>query len=218
MHQVADEFQHCAQFTRWMQCAEVERGEAPAFQQCDHQRIAERELHHRRGSRGEVVRTGLARFRQRQHYIGGGTEGGIRFRGHGDQADTEAARIVDEVLEFSRLAGPRQRKDHIVGGDHAEIAMAGFGSMNEERRRASGSEGRCHLLADVAGLAETGDDEASLGVTHEFDSRIERAAEVRLQRVHQRGDAAGFRVEGAERGCDRRRCVAGRGRGRCPRC
>ena len=45
--------------------------------------------------------------------------------------------------------------------------MAGFGGVDEERRRAGGGKGRRDLAADMAGLAEPGDDQPSLGVPDE---------------------------------------------------
>ena len=78
--------------------------------------------------------------------------------GDGDEPDAEAARIVDQVLELDRLARPRQRQDHVVGGDHAEVAVARLAGMDEERGRAGRGEGRRDLAADMAGLAHAGDD------------------------------------------------------------
>ena len=41
-----------------------------------------------------------------------------------------------------------------LGRDHAEIAVAGLGGMDEERRRAGGGKGRGDLAADMADLAD----------------------------------------------------------------
>ena len=71
MHEVAGIFQHRAELAAGMQHAEIDRGEAAAFQQRDRQRIAEREQHQRGGGRREIMRAGLARLRQRQRDVGG---------------------------------------------------------------------------------------------------------------------------------------------------
>ena len=81
------------------------------------------------------MRAGFARLRQHQRDVGGLAKRAAGLRGDGDQRATEAARIVDQVFQFRGLARPGQRHDHVVGGDHAEIAVARFARMNEEGRR-----------------------------------------------------------------------------------
>ena len=163
VHDVAGEFQQRAEPAAGMQQAEIDRGEAAAFQERDRQRVAERQLHERGGGRREIVRAGLASLRQHQRHIGGLAERAVAVRGHGHQADPEAPRIVDQVLELGGFARPRQRHDDVVGRDHAEIAMARFAGMHEKRRRSGGGQGRRDLAGDVAGLAHAGDDDAALG-------------------------------------------------------
>ena len=46
----------------------------------------------------------------------------------------EAPGVGDEVGELGRLAGVREQQHHVVGGDHAEIAVARLGRVDEERR------------------------------------------------------------------------------------
>ena len=95
-----------AKFAAGMQDAEIERGEAAAFQQRDGERIAERELHQRGRGRRHIVWAGLARLRQDQCDIGGLGQGGVGAGGQRDQPDAVTARIVDEVLQFGGLARP----------------------------------------------------------------------------------------------------------------
>ena len=61
-------------------------------------------------------------------------------RGDGDQRHGESARIGHEVAELDRLAGPGEGDDHVVAGDHAEVAVAGLARMHEEGRRAGRGE------------------------------------------------------------------------------
>ncbi len=70
MHEVAHEGERGAEPAARMQVAEVDRGEAAAFQKRDGERVAERELHQRGGGGREVVRAGLARLRQHQRDVG----------------------------------------------------------------------------------------------------------------------------------------------------
>ena len=67
------------------------------------------------------------------------------------------------------FAGPRHGQDHIVSGDQAEIAVIGLRRVNEEGWRSSGSERRSYLAADVAALADAGDDNPALCLAQDFD-------------------------------------------------
>ena len=67
-----------------------------------------------------------------------------------EPGNPEPRGVADQVFHLRLLAGPRQRQDDVVGCDHAEVAMAGFGGMNEERRRAGRGKGRGNLAADMA--------------------------------------------------------------------
>jgi hypothetical protein len=89
-------------------------------------------------------------------------------------------------------------QDDVVGGDHAEIAVAGFRGMDEERRRAGGGKSGRDLAADMARFAEPGDDQPSLGVADAIDGRRKRRAEVGLQRRRDRGNAASLNIERAQ--------------------
>ena len=64
MHDVADEFQHRAQFAAGMEIGEFQRGKAAAFEQRDRERVADRGLHQRGRGRRQIMRTGFARLRQ----------------------------------------------------------------------------------------------------------------------------------------------------------
>ena len=115
MHDVADEFECRAELAARMKDAEIDRGEAAAFEQRDRERIAERELHQRRRGRREIMRTSFARRRQRQDDIGGLAERALGADRDRDQPDAEPARIVDQAAQLSGLARPGQHQHHIVG-------------------------------------------------------------------------------------------------------
>ncbi len=76
--------------------------------------------------------------------------------------------------------------------------MAGLGGMNEERRGAGRGKGRGDLAADMARLAEPGDDQPSLGIADQLGGGGEGRAEIGLQRRRKRGDPAALGVERAE--------------------
>src|SRR5204863_8300582 len=58
-----------------------------------------------------------------------------------------------------------------------EIAVARFGRMNEQGRRAGRGEGRCDLARDVAALADPGNDQPSARRGADVESLAERAVE-----------------------------------------
>src|SRR5581483_8116967 len=132
------------------------------------------------------------------------TERAVGGTGHRDQRDAEAARIIDQAAELGRLARPGQRDDHVVRRDHAEIAVARFARMDEEGGRAGRGQRGCDLAADMARFAHAGDDGAAACRTDALDRGDERGPKLAAQGGGQGGDAAGFGVEGAERGFDQR--------------
>ena len=101
-----------------------------------------------------------AAARQQQHHVGRlGQASNARLAGDRDQRDVEPARIGDDVGELGALARIRQGEHRVAGADHAEIAVARLGGMDEQRRRAGRGEGRGDLARDMAALADAGDDE-----------------------------------------------------------
>ena len=70
VHDVADEMQAGAELAAGMEDVEIFGGEAATFEQRDRERVAEGELHQRRGGRREAVRAGLFGARQKQDDVG----------------------------------------------------------------------------------------------------------------------------------------------------
>ena len=100
----------------------------------------------------------------------------------GDQRDREPARVEDEVAQLVGLAGVGQRQHRVLRRDHAEIAVAGLGRMDVERRRAGRGQGGGDLARDVAALAHAADDDASGHAGQQLDDGGERAVDRRGQR------------------------------------
>ncbi len=202
VHEIAHQLEHGAELAARVEAAEIERREAAALEQRDCDRIAQRSLHQGRGGGREVVGAGLARLRQSEQHVRSASERALGRRRDGDEANPKAARIVDQVLELGGLARPRQGHDDVVGGDHAEIAVARLARMHEESRRARGSEGGCDLATDMAGFSHAGDDQPAARARDQVDRRDEGAAEPIVDRGGQRGDAAGLGLQGADRTVD----------------
>ena len=177
MHDVAHPQQPAPEPAARMKQLEIGGGKALALEQRERQRIAERHHHRRRGRRRQTHRAGLGGSRQQQHDIGRLGEGRSRAAGDRDQRNVEPARIGDDVGEFGRFAGIRQGEDGVLGADHAEIAVARLGGVDELRRRAGRGEGRGDLAGDMAALAHPGDDDAPAHGGARVDRSSERAVE-----------------------------------------
>ena len=61
------------------------------------------------------------------------------------------------------LAAVGEGEDHVVGVDAAEVAVDGFGRVQEVSAGAGRGERGDELLADQAGLAHAGDDDGAAG-------------------------------------------------------
>ena len=107
----------------------------------------------------------------------------------GDDGNAIALGIGDEIGQFRRLPAPGQQQQHILAGDGAHVAMAGFRGMDEIGRRAGGGQGGGGLARDMAGFAHAADDDASLGRQHQSDG----VAEIPVQGVGQLGQAPRWR-------------------------
>ena len=159
MHDFAHVGELGAELAARMKSAEIERGEAAALEQRDRQRIAEHELHGRRGRRSKAVGAGLRCGRQGQAHVGLAAERAVGVRGHRDQRNGVALGEGDDRREFGRLARPGYGEHHVAILHHAEVAMARLRRMNERCRLASRGK-RCRDLArDVPGLAHAGQDD-----------------------------------------------------------
>ena len=76
------------------------------------------------------------------------------------------------------FAGIRQGEDRVVDADHAEIAVARLGRMDELRRGAGRGQRRGDLARDMAAFADAGDDQpaAHRGADIEGERRKRRRA------------------------------------------
>ena len=79
--------------------------------------------------------------------------------GHGDQTCAQPLERFEQRATSSSVSPEYDSAStHVVGLDHAEIAVHGLGGMQEERGRAGAGERGRDLAADDAGLAHAGDD------------------------------------------------------------
>ena len=150
--------------------------EALVLEQGDRNGIAERKLEQGGGRWRQTDRAGFRRLRHQQDDIGFGRERAPGVGGDGDERHREAARIGEDILQFDRLAGIGHHDHHVIGGDHAKIAMARFGRMNEHGRRAGRGQGCGDLAGDIAALADAGEDDAAARPLDRVDGRADGVA------------------------------------------
>ena len=101
--------------------------------------------------------------------VGLARQGRVRIAGHRDQLGALALDQRHDRQQFGALAGIGQRDHDVVARDHAEIAVAGFGGMDEEGRGAGAGQRRGDLAGDVARLADAADHDAAAAAEHDLD-------------------------------------------------
>ncbi len=118
----------------------------------------------------------------------------------------DAFECGEEAQDLLGFTGGGEREHEVAPGEHAQIAMDGFGGMEEERGRAGGGERSGDLLRDDAALAHAGDDDAASRLTAAKD-QLDSSGE---GRGHGAFEPRGEREEALRLGADE---VCGRGGG-----
>jgi hypothetical protein len=90
--------------------------------------------------------------------------------GQADQLDAQALDQRQQGDDFVGAAGVGQGDD-VVAGDHAHVAMAGFGRVHEKCRRAGAGQGGGDLVADMPGFAHADHDHAALAGQNQLAGR-----------------------------------------------
>ena len=126
--------------------------------------------------------------------IGGLGERAVRPAGDRHQRNAHALGIGDDVAEFGRAAGIGEGNQPVILGDHAEIAVACLGRMDEQGRRSGGGEGGGDLAGDMAALAHAGDDHPAVDRHQQVEGS---AQQTRIQARRQSIQALGFQSQNA---------------------
>lgn len=97
----------------------------------------------------------------------------IGIAGHADQLD---AQTLDQRQQRNDLIGRarvRQRHNDVVAGDHAHVAMTGFGRVYEKRRGAGAGQGGGNFVTDMPRLAHADHDYAAFAGQNHLASAYE---------------------------------------------
>jgi hypothetical protein len=161
-----------------------------------------------------VQGTGFFLDRRVEHQVGMQAQGGRGIAGHGDQGHALALEHRQDRGQFLGLAAVRNRQQQIGCRDHAQVAMAGLGRMDEHGRCAGRGKGGGHLATDVPALAHAHHDHPPRHLEHQRHGPGKRLANVLTQAQHGRG----FDLEGLMRKADGPACIQGRWFLRCRSC
>ncbi|ENN87391.1 hypothetical protein RHSP_27296 [Rhizobium freirei PRF 81] len=203
MHDVGDMRKAGAELAAGMEGTEIFGREAACLEQSHGQRIADGQLQQRRCRRGQSVGTGFLLLGQQQYHVRlAGERRGLAC-GDGDHRDREAAGITDDAAQLRAFATPGYGDDDVVLRDHAEIAVIGLDRMDEESRRARGGQTCGKLVADMAALADTGDNDAAADVADDLHRAAEGLGQTVAQRAFQRLHAPSFGLDRSHGGFDR---------------
>ena len=185
VHHVLDlEQQAAAQSAAGVREGEVFRGETAGFEQGNGQGVTQDQRRGGRGGRCQVERAGFLGNTGVEVDLGGLGEGRVGVAGQADELDAQALDQWQQGDDFGGGAGVGQCQDHVIPGDHAHVAMAGLGGVNEERRGAGAGQGGSDLVADVPGLAHTHHDNAALAFQDQFAGFDEIGIDVGQQALY----------------------------------
>jgi len=162
VHQLADAGETFADAATRMQVGEVFGLPATATAYFESESIAQREHDRSGGGGGEVERTGFGGDAGVEEDAAGLSEGGGGAAGDGDERGGEAPEGGQEAKELFGLAAVGEGEDGVAGGDHAHVAVDGFGGVEEVSGRAGGAKGRGDLAGDDAAFADAGEDDAAI--------------------------------------------------------
>lgn len=212
MHHFANLAQHGAKLAAGMEYLEIPRGKAALLQQGDGKRVAQRELQRGRGGRGKSIGAGLLRIGEQQQ-VRGGLRQRTGFAGrYGDDRNIKAQGIIDQRVKLGGFSGFGERKDDIVHGDHAQIAMACLGGMDELGWRARGGQGGSDFTGYMAAFAHAGDNNPAFHLVEARDGLHEGL----IQAVTQSREPRHLdikRLTGADKSAISHGLLCGRGHG-----
>ncbi len=123
-------------------------------------------------------------------HIGQSREWRVGVAGDGDKPCTLTLDQGHDAHEFFGRARIGQGNQHIIAGDHAEIAVAGLCGMKKECGGAGGCEGCSDLARDMPGFADSADHHAAAAGEHQRACVDERRPDPQGERLYRVGFSA----------------------------
>ena len=158
--------------------------ELPRLHQGDGKRVAKRQGRGGAGGRREAERAGFFCDDDGQVQVGLLRHARLRAAGEGDGFYAQRAHDGQHHQDFLAFTGVGDGEDGVVGGNHAEVAVSGFGGVDEEGGRAGAGERRRDFFADMSGFAEAGNDDVAARGEQQLAGGEEGCAEVVNLRAH----------------------------------
>lgn len=98
-----------------------------------------------------------------ENHVGLLSEGRVAVAEEGDEGAAKGAEGGEELEQFGGGAGPGDEEDGVAGREDADIAVDGFGGVEEDGGEACRGEGGGEFPGDVAGLADASEDDLMTG-------------------------------------------------------
>ena len=158
--------------------------ETARVQQRHSQRVAKRQL--RRGARGGRQVQGAGFLHHAAVECDARLFGQRRMHAtrDGNERHAEPAKHRQDRRELPALATVGNGQHQIKAGDHAQIAMAGFGRMHKQGRCACGSQRGGNLAADMSAFSHPHDDHAAPACQHQPNRLGKLGADTASQAQH----------------------------------
>ena len=133
-----------------MQSRKVSDLEAFLLEQCNSQRIPDRQRDCRARSGCQIVHAGLFAHPRVERNVGVPGECRLHVARNRDCADTKSLQMIKQRDELIRFAALGDENGDVRLADDSQVTVLAVGRMEERRRRAGRSERRCDLPPDVA--------------------------------------------------------------------
>ncbi|SVK46297.1 Uncharacterised protein [Acinetobacter baumannii] len=177
---------HAVQQARAQAAARVRAGKVFRVETAlAHQRHRQGVAHHqgidRAGGGRQPHRAGFALNADIQYAGGGQRQRRLFAAGDGDHRNAVLRQQRQDQVQLFGAAGVGDEHHHVVGADHAEIAVQRLRRMNEERRRAGAGQRRGDFFADMAGLADAGNHRFAAAVQQQLAGADEIVIQARQQ-------------------------------------
>ena len=161
VHQLIDARETLAELAAGVQGGEIFGAESFFERDGDGECIAERKHGCSGGGGREAEPTCFCGNAAIERDVAGASEGGLGVAAKADERVADALDVGEQAKNFFSLAAGRERDDDVAPGQHAKIAVDGFGGMQKERGAAGGAEGGGDFLGDDAAFAHSGNDDAA---------------------------------------------------------
>ncbi len=108
---------------------------------------------------------------------------GLGIAGDRNQFGAHAAKHSQHRDQFLGLPRVGNGNDHVLLGNHAQVAVQGFGSVHEKSGSAGRGQGSRDLARYVAGLAYAGHHHTALTVHEQFGGFYKTLVQTPAQRL-----------------------------------